>query len=67
MGISKGIVKTHNETVENAVYDLLMNFEPTNKKKINKIRALYKRFIESDTFNEVYKDKSIGEQIKIKD
>lgn len=31
------------------------------------IRALYKRFLESETFKEVYKDKSIGEQMKIED
>lgn len=38
---------------------------PINKKKFSKIRALYKRFVESEIFNEVYKDKSIGEQMKI--
>ena len=31
----------------------------------NKIRELYKRFVESETFEEVYKDKSVGEQMKI--
>ena len=31
------------------------------------IRALYKRFVESETFKEVYKDKSIGEQMEIKE
>jgi hypothetical protein len=31
------------------------------------IRALYKRFVESELFKEVYKDKSVGEQIKIED
>ena len=35
--------------------------------KINKIRELYKRFVESETFKEVYKDKSVGEQMKIED
>ena len=40
---------------------------PINKKKFSKIRALYKRFVESETFKEVYKDKSVGEQIKIED
>ena len=38
-----------------------------NNKKFNKIRALYKRFVESETFKEVYKDKSVGEQMKIED
>jgi hypothetical protein len=33
----------------------------------SKIRALYKRFVESETFKEVYKDKSVGEQMKIED
>ena len=33
----------------------------------NKIRALYKRFVESEIFKEVYKDKSVGEQMKIED
>ena len=37
------------------------------RSKFSKIRALYKRFVESDTFKEVYKDKSIGEQMKIED
>lgn len=40
---------------------------PINKSKFSKIRALYKRFVESETFKEVYKDKSVGEQIKIED
>lgn len=40
---------------------------PINKKKFSKIRALYKRFTESETFKEVYKDKSVGEQMKIED
>ena len=30
-------------------------------------RELYRKFIESDLFKEVYKDKSIGEQMKIED
>lgn len=38
-----------------------------NKKKFSKIRELYKYFVESETFKEVYKDKSVGEQIKIED
>ena len=33
----------------------------------SKIRELYKRFIESETFKEVYKGKSVGEQMKIDD
>ena len=36
-------------------------------KSSKKIRILYKHFVESETFKEVYKDKSIGEQIKIED
>ena len=35
--------------------------------KISKIRELYKRFVESETFEEVYKDKSIGEQMKLEE
>ena len=35
--------------------------------KINKIRKLYKRFVESEIFKEVYKDKSVGEQMKIEE
>ena len=35
--------------------------------KINKIRELYKRFVESETFKDVYKDKSVGEQMKIEE
>lgn len=35
------------------------------KMKISRIRELYKRFVESEVFKEVYKDKSVGEQIKI--
>ena len=38
-----------------------------NNKKFSKIRALYKRFIESEAFKEVYKDKSVGEQMKIEE
>lgn len=38
-----------------------------NKEKISKIRELYKRFVESETFKEVYKDKSVGVQMKIKE
>ena len=34
---------------------------------MSKIREIYKRFVESETFKEVYKDKSVGEQIKIED
>ena len=30
-------------------------------------RDLYRNFIESDLFKEVYKDKSVGEQIKIEE
>ncbi len=30
-------------------------------------RELYRKFIESDLFKEVYKDKSVGEQIKIEE
>jgi hypothetical protein len=33
----------------------------------SKIRELYKRFVESEIFKEVYKDKSVGEQIKIEE
>jgi hypothetical protein len=33
----------------------------------SKIRALYKRFVESEIFKGVYKDKSVGEQIKIEE
>ena len=33
----------------------------------NKIRELYKRFVESEIFKEVYKDKSVGEQMKIEE
>lgn len=33
----------------------------------SKIRTLYKRFVESQTFEEVYKDKSVGEQMKIEE
>ena len=36
-----------------------------NEDLYNKIRALYKRFVESETFKEVYNDKSVGEQMKI--
>ena len=35
--------------------------------KFSKTRALYKRFVESDTFKEVYKDKTVGEQMKIEE
>ena len=34
---------------------------------MSKIREIYKRFVESEPFKEVYKDKSVGEQIKIED
>ena len=30
-------------------------------------KELYKRFVESETFKEVYKDKSVGEQMKIEE
>ena len=40
---------------------------PINKRKSSKFRELYKRFVESETFNEVYKDKSVGEQMKIEE
>lgn len=40
---------------------------PISKKKSSKIRALYKNFVESETFQEVYKDKSVGEQMKIEE
>jgi len=33
----------------------------------SKIRALYKRFVESEIFKDVYKDKSVDEQIKIEE
>lgn len=33
----------------------------------SKIRELYKRFVKSETFKEVYKDKSVGEQMRIED
>ena len=36
-------------------------------KKFSKIRTLYKRFVESETFKEIYKDKSVGEQMKIEE
>ena len=35
--------------------------------KISKIRALYKRFVKSKIFKEIYKDKSVGEQMKIEE
>ena len=37
------------------------------KMKISRIRELYKRFVESEIFKEVYKDKSVGEQMKIEE
>lgn len=40
---------------------------PIISSKFSKIRALYKRFVESETFKEVYKDKSVGEQMKIEE
>ena len=40
---------------------------PINKKKFSKIQELYKRFVESEIFKEVYKDKSVGEQMKIEE
>ena len=33
----------------------------------SKIRERYKCFVESEIFKEVYKDKSVGEQMKIED
>lgn len=30
-------------------------------------KGIYKRFVESETFKEVYKDKSVGEQMKIEE
>ena len=33
----------------------------------SKIRERYKRFVESEMFKEAYKEKSIGEQIKIEE
>ena len=30
-------------------------------------KQLYQKFIESETFKEVYKDKSVGEQMKIEE
>lgn len=30
-------------------------------------KGMYKQFVESETFNEVYKDKSVGEQMKIEE
>lgn len=38
-----------------------------NNKKFSKIRELYKHFVESETFKEVYMDKSVGEQMKIEE
>lgn len=35
--------------------------------KFSKIRELYKRFVKSETFKQIYKDKSVGEQMKIED
>lgn len=40
---------------------------PISKKKNNKIRELYKRFVQSEMFKDVYKDKSVGEQMRIED
>ena len=45
-----------------------MYFVVQQKMKISKkIRTLYKHFVESETFEEVYKDTSVGEQMKIED
>ena len=33
----------------------------------SKILERYKRFVESEIFKEVYKDKSVGEQMKIEE
>lgn len=33
----------------------------------SKIRERYKSFVESEIFKEVYKDKSVGEQMKIEE
>lgn len=38
-----------------------------NKEKISKFRTLYKRFVESEIFKDVYKDKTIGEQMEIEE
>ena len=42
----------------------ILNMFSENKKNYKEV---YKHFVESETFNEVYKDKSIGEQMKIKE
>lgn len=42
----------------------ILNMFSENKKNY---KELYKRFAESETFNEVYKDKSVGEQMKIEE
>lgn len=34
---------------------------------ITNYRELYRKFIESDLFKKVYKDKSVGEQMKIEE
>ena len=43
------------------------NVERPINGKIGKFRALYKRFVESEVFKDVYRDKSIGEQMKIEE
>jgi hypothetical protein len=42
----------------------ILNIFSENKKNY---KELYKDFTESETFEEVYKDKSVGEQMKIED
>ena len=42
----------------------ILNMFSENKKDY---KGLYKRFTESETFKEVYKDKSVGEQMKIEE
>ena len=42
----------------------ILNMFSGNKKDY---KELYEHFVESETFEEVYKDKSVGEQIKIEE
>lgn len=37
------------------------------KIKVSTIKILYERFVKSKMFQEVYKDKSVGEQMKIEE
>jgi hypothetical protein len=46
---------------------LKMFSENENKNNYKDYKELYKHFTESETFKEVYKDKSVGEQIKIEE